>query len=139
MNLYEIERYSANHPDWEGSFSERLYEYCEWDINEFWKLHKTLIDLAIFLRDQDFVDKRLMLEILGIQQSVQNMFSAHFSKRDVCNIKNISEEELREFMERFNIAILGVASGQVIPESSFDLKNPLILSTQLTHHSSGTR
>ena len=127
MHLYEIERYSANHPDWEGSFSERLNEYCEWNAQEFWKLHKELIDLAIWLRSYDSVDKKLIGKVLGIQKSVWSMIAAHFNKYDVVTINGVTDDELHEYIERFDMAILGVATGEVLPEESFELINPLII------------
>ena len=126
MNLYEIERYCANHPDWEGSFSERLYEYCEWNSSEFWKLHKALIELAVWLTDKEQIDKRLVGRIIGIQKSVWSMVAAHFNKNDTVKLKGVTDEQLHEFMERFDLAIQGISSGEVLPESSFDLVNPLI-------------
>ena len=126
MDLYEIERFSANHNEWEGSFSEKLYEYGEWDIKEFWKLHKNLIELAIYLRDHDQIDKVLMGRILGIQKSVWTIVASHFNKNDVVNLQGITDEKLHDFIERFDMAILGITSGEVLPESSFDLVNPLI-------------
>ncbi|MGF1740301.1 immunity 41 family protein [Vibrio profundum] len=126
MNLYEIERYSSAHPDWEGSFSERLYEYCEWNVTEFWKLHKSLVELAIWLRGEDKIDKQLVGRILGIQKSVWTMVAAHFNENDVVRLKGVTDEQLHEFVERFDLAITGISSGKVLPESRFDLINPLI-------------
>ncbi|WP_392343898.1 hypothetical protein [Pseudoalteromonas prydzensis] len=128
MNLYEIERYSASHPDWEGSFSERLYEYREWNIPEFWKLHKELVELAVWLRGKDEINKQLVGRILGIQKSVRAVVAAHYNKNDVVTISGLTDEQLHEFIERFDMAIMGVASGEVLPESSFDLVNPLLIS-----------
>lgn len=128
MNLYEIERYSASHPDWEGSFSERLYEYYEWNIPEFWKLHKELVELAVWLRGKDEINKQLVGRILGIQKSVMAVVAAHYNKNDVVTISGVTDEQLHDFIERFDMAIMGVASGEVLPESSFDLVNPLLIS-----------
>lgn len=127
MHLYEIERYSANHPDWEGSFSERLYECNEWNPQEFWKLHRELIELAIYLRGFDNVDKKLVAKLLVIQKSVHSAIAAHYDPNDVVTLSGVTEDELHEYMERFDMAILGVASGEVLSEESFDLVNPLIL------------
>lgn len=128
MNLYEIERYSADHPDWEGSFSERLYEYCEWNAAEFCKLHKELVELAIWLRNHNLIDKQLVGKILGIQKSVLTIVAAHFNKNDVVTLNGVTDEKLHEFIERFNQAIMGISSGKVPPEADFDLVNPLIKS-----------
>lgn len=128
MNLYEIERYSASHPDWEGSFSESLYEYCEWNIPEFWKLHKELLELAVWLREKDDINKQLVGRILGIQKSVWTMVTAHYNENDIVTLSGITDEQLHEFIERFDMAIMGVTTGEVLPENSFDLINPLLKS-----------
>ena len=128
MNLYEIERYSASHPDWKGSFSERLYEYSEWNASEFWKLHKTLVELAIALRDKNQIDKQLFGRILGIQKSIWSIVAAHFNECDAIKLVGVSDEQLHEFVERFDLAIIGLSNGKVLPESSFDLVNPLLIS-----------
>ncbi len=128
MNLYEIERYSASHPDWEGSFSERLYEYGEWNIPEFWKLHKELVELAVWLRGKDEINKQLVGRLLGIQRSVLSAVSAHYNKNDVFTLSGVNDEQLHELIERFDLAIRGVTSGEVLPENCFDLINPLLKS-----------
>ncbi|WP_298772964.1 Imm41 family immunity protein [uncultured Shewanella sp.] len=130
MKLYEIERYSATHPDWEGSFSERLYEHNEWNIDAFWKLHKELADLAIWLKTYDEVDKQLFGKLLGIQKSVWMMVASHFNKNDTVLINGVTDEELQEFIERFDMVFLAISTGNILPESSFDLVNPLIKNNQ---------
>ena len=52
--------------------------------------------------------------------------SNYFNKNDVVNLQGITDEKLHDFIERFDMAILGITSGEVLPESSFDLVNPLI-------------
>ena len=128
MKLHQIERYSANHPDWEGSFSERLYEHSEWNIPEFWKLHKELIDLAIELKKSNEINKKLVGQLLGIQKSITTMVIAHFNKNDSVTLSGVTDDLLYEFMERFDMAITGISSGQVLGEDQFDLMNPLIKS-----------
>ena len=51
---------------------------------------------------------------------------SHFNKNDTVKLKGVTDEQLHEFMERFDLAIQGISSGEVLPESSFDLVNPLI-------------
>ena len=124
--FYEIERCVAGHPDWVGSFSERLYEDCEWNIDEFWKLHRELVKLALFLRDKNKINKDLVEKLLDIQSTVWNSIASHFNDNDVVRITGITDAELHQFLERFKMAIAGVTSGQVLPEEKFDLVNPLM-------------
>ncbi|MCG8311972.1 MAG: immunity 41 family protein [Pseudomonadales bacterium] len=126
MEIYEIDRYSASHPDWEGSFSERLYEYCEWNKVEFWKLHKELTDLAVWLRTEDKMDKDLVGKILGIQRSIWSVVAAHFNKNDVVELTGVTNDELYGFIERFDMAIKALTTGEILPECKFDLVSPLL-------------
>ena len=67
-----------------------------------------------------------MGKVIGIQNSVLTMVTAHFDPNDSARINGISDDQLRLFMERFNQAIMGICSGEVLPEYSFDIANPLI-------------
>ncbi|MCG7490195.1 immunity 41 family protein [Vibrio sp. Of14-4] len=122
----ELERNIPGHANWEGSFYERLSEYGEWDSETFWVLHSELLDIA---KKQDLhspVIRELAYMLLYIQQRVLNLISAHFAENDFFEISNIDTEQLYEFRERFEMAILGTITGKVLPETSFDLVNPLI-------------
>ena len=123
--MRELERNIPGHSNWEGSFFERLTEYGEWDQEAFWYLHKELVELAQ-RADEHSVDRELAYMLLYLQQRVLNLVAAHFAKNDVFNITNLKGEQLYEFKERFDMAILGVITGEVLPESSFDLVNPLL-------------
>jgi len=59
---------------------------------------------------------------------VSTSFAANFNKNDGFVIENLDTEKLHEFMERFDMVVLGVFTGQVLPESSFDLVSPLLVS-----------
>ncbi|PHR93907.1 MAG: hypothetical protein COA78_32540 [Blastopirellula sp.] len=121
----ELERNLPGHQNWEGSFFERLTEYGDWEANAFWRLHLELLQLARSTNVNESVDRELSYMLLYIQQKVLNLISAHFDKDDVFNISNLTNEQLHEYQERFDMAILGVVTGKVLPESSFDLVNPL--------------
>ena len=123
--MNELERNLPGHQNWEGSFFERLTEYGDWEANAFWRLHLELLQLARSTNVNESVDRELSYMLLYIQQKVLNLISAHFDKDDVFNISNLTNEQLHEYQERFDMAILGVVTGKVLPESSFDLVNPL--------------
>ena len=126
MNIENLYRNCPSSPNWEGSFVERLHEYSEWNIAAFWQLHKELTEMTLTYVSEDLVEKDIAARIVSLQKTVCTSFAAHFNKNDGFTIKNISTEELHEYMERFDMAILGVFTGQVLPESSFDRVNPLL-------------
>lgn len=113
-------------PAWVGSFYERLAEEGVWDKDEFWKLHLALINAANKLASQSSIDCELASAVARIQSCVWGLIAAHYDENDVFTIGNLTATELYDFTERFDHAILGVFSGEVIPEASYDLNNPLI-------------
>ncbi len=118
-------------PDWEGSFYHQLSEYGRWATDEFWILHLALSRSASRLAQIDNVPKKFALEIVTLQSKVDRLLTAHFDPNDVFEIGNLSISELHAFKERFDSVIVAVFSGEVLPESSFDLANPLIASPPL--------
>ena len=124
--LSELERNIPNHCDWEGSFYETLTEHGEWNADAFWKLHLELISIAQGVNAESPVNRELSYMLLYLQQRVLDLISAHFNKNDYFKIKNLNNEKLFEFKERFEIAILGAITGEILPESSFDLVSPLL-------------
>ena len=122
----ELERNIPNNPNWEGSFYETLTEYGEWNAEAFWKLHLELTFIAKGVNAESPVNRELSYMLLYLQQRVLNLISAHFNGNDCFKIKNLTNEQLFEFKERFEMAILGVITGEVLSESSFDLINPLL-------------
>ena len=122
----ELERNMPGQSNWEGSFYERLTEYGEWDSESFWVLHLELLNIA---SNQDVnlpINRELAYMLLYLQQRVLNLISAHFTENDGFEISNINSEEIYEFKERFEMAILGAITGELLAETSFDLVNPLV-------------
>ena len=114
------------HPNWEGSFYERLTEYGEWNAEAFWRLHLELLNIAKSANPETPIDRNLAHMLLYIQQRVFSLISSHFNQNDIYKINNVNEEMLHEFMERFEMAVLGAITSEVLPESSFNLVNPLV-------------
>ena len=127
MNIEHLYRNSPSHPKWEGSFVERLHEYSEWDEQAFWLVHKDLVELAKEFATVETVPKDIAARVVALQKTVSTSFAANFNKNDGFVIDNLDTEKLHEFMERFDMAVLGVFTGQVLPESSFDLVSPLLV------------
>lgn len=122
----ELERNIPGNLNWEGSFYERLTEDGEWDSKSFWVLHLELLNIAKQQKPDVGVDRDLAYMLLYLQQRVLTLIASHSTNKDSFKICNINNDQLYEFEERFNMAILGAISGKVLPETSFDLVNPLI-------------
>ncbi len=111
---------------WRGSFYERLSEYGEWDSHEFWILHLDLISTAKALSQERAIDKQLACSVVLLKTKIDNLYAAHFNSFDVFKIVNLDVEDLLAFKERFDLAILGIFSGEVFPEERFELMNPFL-------------
>jgi len=123
---FQILKNLPGNPEWEGSFYEKLTEYGVWDADEFWKLELDLINAAKVNRESEVMDKKLVLGVATLHSKIYNLIAAHYNKNDIFKIRNLTPDELIAFTERFQNSMLGVFSGEVIPESSYDLVNPLI-------------
>jgi hypothetical protein len=111
---------------WEGSFCERLAEHGEWNASEFWQLHLALTQAGSVARKSDSIDRELAQCVVKMYSRISGLIAAHFDANDVFKISNLGYEELHQFKERLDLAVVGVFSGEVIPESSFELMSPLI-------------
>ena len=123
--ITEILRNLPGDPHWEGSFYEQLTEYAIWDENAFWRLHLALLEAAKTPRIA--FSRENVRALVSLQGKVLNLISAHYNPGDAFNIRNLSHERLQAFDERFQHAVLSVFSGEVTPETSYDLVNPLIV------------
>jgi hypothetical protein len=123
----QIFRNLPGNPGWEGSFYERLVEYGDWSIVEFWRLHFDLVSAARSEALSAGMSRELALAVATLFAKITNLVSAHYNVNDVFRIKNLSSDDLLAFTERLEHAVLGVFSGQVIAESSYELTSPLIV------------
>ncbi|MBV8622572.1 MAG: hypothetical protein JO174_03705 [Herbaspirillum sp.] len=110
---------------WEGCFCEKLAEYGIWDENEFWKLHFDLTQIGID-EDDENISKDLAAVIVKTYVRISSLITAHFDEQDAFFISNLNRHQLQSFTERLNLATTAAFTGDVLDESSFDLKNPLI-------------
>lgn len=110
---------------WEGCFYEKLAEYGIWDENEFWKLHFDLTQIGIGEGDEN-ISKDLAAVIVKTYVRISSLITAHFDDQDAFSISNLTRHQLQSFAERLNLATTAAFTGDVLDESSFDLKNPLI-------------
>jgi hypothetical protein len=126
------ERIFANLPsslEWPTSFLGRLVEDCIWDKEQFWRLHLALLTVAESAQASSVLDRELSLAVMRLQARVLGALSAHYCSDDLFKISNLADRELRDYAERFEHATLSVFSGEILPESSYDLQNPLRIET----------
>jgi hypothetical protein len=122
----EIQRNLPGNPEWESSFYGKLAEHGVWDVDAFWRLHLDLILAARTNCLSEQIDRKFALVVTTLFARVANLIEAHFNSNDVFKITNMTTDDLLAFRERFEHAVLGVFSGEILPETSFDLTNPLI-------------
>jgi len=122
----EILRNLPGNANWEGSFYERLSEHGVWDAAEFWKLHLALVITATNFAAHAQISRPLASSVATLQARVSNLIAAHYDANDAFQIHNLTAAELNAFSERFEHAVLSVFSGAVLPESSYELVNPLV-------------
>ena len=128
LRFKTIYRNLPGHLEWEGSFYEILVEYGIWNEDEFWKLHHDLTMVAMENKGEK-MDRILAAAIVKICLRVVNSIAAHYNDNDVFTIENLDDMQLIDFKERFEMAVMGAFSGEVLDESHFDLKNPLLINT----------
>ncbi len=112
--------------EWEETFYGYLSEHGDWDIEKFWVFHMALIEIGKEVQEGTVVGRNLVYALLYIQQGVLTHIASHFNSQVDWKFETVDDEQLFEFAERFELAILGAISGEVPAESSFDLVNPLL-------------
>lgn len=110
----------------EHSFYGKLSDYGIWDADEFWNLHKELILLSYRLKVNQAIESDVLAKVISIYVNISNLIISSVNCNDGFFISNIDISELIAFKERLDLAVVGIFSGDVISESSFDLVNPLL-------------
>lgn len=104
---------SGNHP-WSGefdgaSFRARLYEEATWSEDEYWKVEWALFQLV----GESATETELRGRVFRLFSTTFSLFAAHFDPNDVYTIKNLTADEVRESMERFQLVFQGFFSGDM--------------------------
>lgn len=123
---FELEKNLPSHPNWSDSFYGKLAEEGEWDVEAFWRLHLDLLNIAKGVQNEKFIARDLVCALVYIQNGVLDAIAYNSSKRDIFNIRNIDENSIMQFKERFSNAMISICTGDIPPEASFDLVNPLL-------------
>ncbi|PQJ63632.1 hypothetical protein BTO10_02100 [Vibrio chagasii] len=134
MSNNPIEEVLKNMPgngstEWENTFYGCLAECGVWDTEKFWFFHRALTQIGELVQQDTDVDRNLVYALLYIQHGVLTHIGSHFDPRVDWKVESIDDEDLQEYAERFQIAVLSAISGKVMSESSFDLTNPLLCNT----------
>lgn len=112
---------------WEGSFYEKLTEHGIWDEDEFWRLHLDLTHIAQNIKGET-ISRELACAIVKLYSRISSLISAQLNINDMFVISNLSQDQLFAYRERLEMAVVGVFSGEVLDESSFDLQSPFLRS-----------
>lgn len=129
MQSAEYQTIARNLPgdeNWEGSFYERLAEHGVWDEHEFWLIHREIVELAARFSDKADIDKKFAYSVILLYSKIDALVTANFNVDDAYVITGLTAEEIFLHKERLDHAVLSVFSGAIMPESAFDLANPLL-------------
>jgi len=107
----ELKRNMPGQAMWEGSFYEALIENAIWNTEAFDQLHTELLDIAKAVKPNEPVNRELATMILFLQQRVSMLVAAHYNIDDVYKISNLSNDDLLDFKEQFDIAIASSITG----------------------------
>jgi hypothetical protein len=122
----ELMKNLPSHPDWCSSFYGKLAEDGEWNVDAFWRLHVDLLQIAKDFHNEECISRELLYALIYVQNGVLNSIVYNLSKKDAFKIINIDENSIMKFKERFDSAMICIGAGDILPETSFDLVNPLL-------------
>ncbi|NIJ73959.1 Imm41 family immunity protein [Xanthomonas sp. LMG 9002] len=111
----------------DGSFVGRLHEEMRWNWDEYWLLEKALYDLAT----DGELERETAWPLFRIFSFVLMLLGCHFDPNDLFAIKGVSDEDVRDLLERFQLVFEGFYAGRMPAYESLDPPNPLLAST---HH-----
>lgn len=112
--------------NWKGSFYEQLAEFGRWDLHEFWLLHREITVISREISKNLSRNKDAVFAIITIYQKINNLILSNFDANDEYSILCVDNNDLLAYKERLDLAVLSLFSGEIYPESSFDIMNPLI-------------
>jgi hypothetical protein len=128
MEMEYLNKNIAGNQEWESSFLGQLLEYNIWDKDEFWRLHAEITRYSREIAYRDCLPRDIAAEVSRIIQLVMQIYAAHRDQNDLCNIANLADDELYDFIERIEWMSLTFFTGQVLDEDRFGVKNPYLLS-----------
>ena len=110
----------------DSSFMGKLHEDCLWDISEYQKLEAALHNIGAELSNSSEISKSITYPIFDIFSNVMFYYGCHFNKNDGYEIKNITDDDLNDYIVRYRLIMNCIFSGDVLDMSDFNPINPLI-------------
>ena len=110
----ELFRNLPSDKNWEGSFYETLTEHGIWDEIEFSKLEFCLCAINAQMESSKILDARIVRALLELQQRISRCIQSHYDRKDIFKISNVSEEQLYDLVERFELAFWSRAKVQEV-------------------------
>lgn len=105
----------------EESFTGILHERATWDLEQYWEFEAAIYRLA----DHPTDFPSLMWPLFRIFSHTMVSFGAHFDPNDVFRIENLTDEQVHDYRERFQLVFEGMFSGEMPVQSScFETSNP---------------
>ena len=129
LDTLEYSDFNKNFPrhfNWQDSFYAELTESGIWNAEKFWKLHRDIIMITVDLSKDKDVNRIFAADLIWLSIRINELVLSHFNETDVFIIENIGNDELLMLKERFDLAVIGVFSGELLKEEEFELVNPLI-------------
>lgn len=109
----------------DNSFAKELEEKLIWNEKKYWELEYYLIDLSKLLSNSDVISKDVSANLYFLGRFIEGSFLASINPNDVWTIKNLNEDELSYYYDRFYY-LMRIVFGKVDykKERYFFLKNP---------------
>lgn len=107
----------------EASFIGTLHERAVWDTEKYRELEAAVYGLAA--QPKDFPP--LIWPLFRIFSYTTLSLAAHFDPNDAFRIDNLTDAQIYDYRERFQLVFEGVFSGNMpVQSASFSTPNPLL-------------
>lgn len=87
------------------SFQRTLQEDQIWDIYKYWEMETVLFEIIQLYGCKQKITKDLAADLYYLSLSLNQSAQASFCTNDAWNIKNLSDDEVLQYLDRFNLII----------------------------------
>lgn len=109
------------------SFQRTLQEDQIWDIYKYWEMETVLFEIIQLYGCKQKITKDLAADLYYLSLSLNQPAQASFCTNDAWNIKNLSDDEVLQYLDRFNLIMqIFWCSHDCNAYQSFFEKNPLL-------------
>ncbi|MCG8378055.1 MAG: immunity 41 family protein, partial [Proteobacteria bacterium] len=91
----------------EDSFSNKIYEYGEWDDDEYFLLEDAIYAAAKQYKDHNMIPREPAWRLMRIYSNLLKSFSCHYDPDDYFKFKNINAEQYQARRERLQLVFEG--------------------------------